>query len=138
MKKIEPFTNEPIKVHVAEIPTLNSPSLQFAYKPGKHNDIATLKLNIKLLVKGVDDNKTEIATYVCTYKVSGEGLVIDDHIYKCLEHATHSMKVLLQFDKIGRSIPQQFFQCPEREVFEDDLTFLAKHLNAIDGKRPFP
>jgi len=48
------------------------------------------------------------------------------------------MKKFLQFDKIGRPIPQELIQIAGKEAFEDDLTHLAKFLNATEGKRNFP
>ena len=138
MKTIEPFNNTPTIVHVNELPTLNNPSFGFGFNPGKLGDIPTLRVNVKLLVSGDNNKEIKIATYDSIYKIQGEGLILEDHIYACCQQAIYAMQKFLQFDGIGRSIPKEIFQCPEKEAFEDDLIDMARALNAIDGKRGFP
>lgn len=138
MKSITPTHNTPTIVHVPKLPPLNGSSLDFGFNPGKMGDIATIRVNVSLSVKGEGNNRIKICTYDSLYKISGEGLVIEDNIYVCCVQAVHAMKMFLQFDSIGRHIPPELILCPVKEVFEEDLIDMAKALNAVDGKRGFP
>ena len=143
MKTIEPFNNTPTVVHVKELPPLNSPSFNFGFNVGGigkigEKGIPVLTVNVKLTVVGDNKEQIKISTYDSKYKLQGDGLILEDHIYSCCEQAIYAMKRFAQFDEIGRSIPQEIFQCPGKEAFEDDLSDLAKALNAIEGKRGFP
>ena len=141
MKTITPFNNTPTIVHVTELPLLEKLSLGFGFNPGFIGNppkIPTLRVNVKLLTDTKNDGQIKIATYDSVYRIEGEGLVLEDHIYACCEQAVYAMKKFLQFDKIGRSIPQELIQIAGKEAFEDDLTHLAKFLNATEGKRNFP
>lgn len=138
MKTIEPFGNTPTIIHVKELPLLNNPSFGFGFNPGKLGDIPTLRVNVKLLVSGSNNEEIKIATYDSRYKIQGEGLVLEDHIYACCQQTIHAMQMFLQFDIIGRSIPKEIFQCPGKEAFEADLIDMAKALNAMEGKRGMP
>lgn len=58
--------------------------------------------------------------------------------YNHCQQAIYAMQIFLPSHEIGRAIPKELFQCPGIESFEDDLSHLAKALNAIEGKRGFP
>lgn len=95
--------------------------------------------NAGYFYKGSNDNKPiKIATYKSGYKIEGEGLILEEHVYNCCQQLIYAMKMFLQYNEIGRSIPQEIFLCPGKEAFQDDLMLMAKALNAIEGKRAFP
>ncbi len=125
-------------MHVTELPPLNACSLGFGFNPGEMDNTPAVRVNVSFFVNGAGSNPIRICTYDSVYKISGEGLVIEEDIYTCCMHATSSMKNFLQFDAIGRKIPPELILCPAKEVFGEDLINIAKALNAIDGKRGFP
>ncbi len=138
MKTIRPFNNTPTIVHVTKLPELTNCNFDFGFNPGKLGDTPTIRVNVKFIAGGNTNNPIKIATYDSAYEIKGEGLVLEDHIYACCQQAVHAMKLFLQYNEIGRSIPQDIIQCPGKDAFVNDLTELAKMLNAIDGKRGFP
>jgi hypothetical protein len=137
MKTISPLNNTPTIVHITEFPPLNNLLFNFGFNTGQYGDVPTVRVNVKL-VNGIGAEQIKIATYDSVYQIQGEGLVLEDHIYDCCLQAIYAMKMFLQFDEIGRSIPQEIFQCPGKEAFENDLVHLAKVLNSFEGKRNFP
>lgn len=138
MKTLQPFNNTPTIIHVTELPPLTNASFAFGFNPGKFGEIPTVRINIKLLALAGNKEHVKIATYDCIYKVMGEGLILEEHIYECCRHAIASMQMFAKYHPIGKSIPPEIFRCPEKEAFENDLIHLAKALNSIEGKRPFP
>lgn len=143
MKTIEPFNNTPTVIHVKELPPLNSPSFDFGFNVGGigkigEKGIPVLTVNVKLIVIGENKERIKIATYDSKYKITGEGLILDEHIYTCIQQAIYAMQIFLPLHQIGRTIPKKIFLCPGKESFEDDLSHLSKALNAIEGKRGWP
>jgi hypothetical protein len=139
MKTIRPFNNTPTVVHVKELPPLIDLFFNFGYIPGKIDGSPTIRINVDLITKeSAGTKQIKIATYNSFYEIKGEGLVLEQHIYDCCQQAIYAMKIFLQFHEIGKTIPQEIFQCPGKEAFVNDLVHLAKMLNAVEGKRKFP
>ena len=148
MKTIIPFNNTPTIIHVNELPVFNKASLFFGFNPGfignkdsplpNADNTPTVRVTVKLMNTGANGEQIKIATYESVYKIQGEGLVLEEHIYDCCQQAVYAMTMFLKYDQIGRSIPHELMVCPGKEAFEDDLIHLAKFLNATEGKRNFP
>lgn len=138
MKTIRPFNNIPTVFHVTELPPFKNPRYGFGYQFGKKGENPALRVKVDLLVSGEGDTTIKVATYNSWYEIEGEGLILEDTVFACCQQAIYGMKIFCQFHEIGRSIPESFFQPPAKEAFEDDLVEVAKALNSIDGKRPFP
>ncbi len=138
MKTIQPTNNTPTIVHVKELPPLLNPSFNFGFNPIKWGNTPAIRINVDLLVQGDNKATIKIATYNSIYKIEGEGLILEEHLYACCQQAIYAMQLFSKFHAVGRSIPQEIFQCPGKEAFEVDLIHLAKALNSIEGKRPFP
>ncbi len=138
MKTIIPFNNTPTIVHVSKLPPLTNPSLDFGFNIGSDGGTPILQVNIIFTVTGNGTSPISIATYNSHYKITGEGLIVEEHIFDCCRQAVYAMKKFLQLQEIGRAIPDESIQCPGKEAFEGDLIHLAKALNAIEGKRGFP
>ena len=143
MKTISIVSNIKPIVYVNKIPALYGSSFTFGFAPGGlatdrviHTPI--LRIGVDLSTNDKEGNIIKLATYETTYKMEGEGLIIEDNIYSCCQTTVHGMKTLIRFHPVGRSIPQEIFLCSPKEAFEDDLIQTAKELNAIDGKRGFP
>lgn len=138
MRNITLFNNRATIVHVPALPSMKGGALAFGFAPGKLNETPTVRINIKSFGYLLNDEQIHLATYEATYKIEGEGFVIEDNIYSCCNHATDAMRKFLEFHEIGRSIPDSYTLCPGKEAFGDDLIDVAKVLNAAEGKRGFP
>lgn len=138
MKNIRPFNNTPTIVHISQPVLITNTAFFFGFNPGKLGKTPTVRVNVRLISNAGSKNEIRIATYDSIYEISGEGLVLEDHIHACCEQAVYAMKIFLQYNEIGRTIPQAIFRCPGKEAFGDDLIVLAKSLNSLEGKRGFP
>ena len=132
---IYPFNNTPTVVHVTKLPEISQGFLSFGFNPGKKGTNPIAHINVKFVVDTPTDKQVKICTYDSYYEIVTEGLIIEDDIYGCCQQAVYAMKRFLQFDEIGRSIPEEYLHCPGKEAFADDLIVLAKALNALGGRR---
>lgn len=139
MKNITPLNNTPTIILVKELPVMNGGALSFGFGTGITGDIPTLRINVTFLGNvPTTKQQVKIATYESLYKIEGDGKIIEDEIYACCQQAVYAMRMFLQYDEIGRAIPEEYTLCPGKEAFEADLIDVAKMLNALGGKGKYP